>query len=92
MAGRGDPVRQARRRLRDYVRKNERRMDYPTYVSHGWHIGSGTIESACTNVINARPCGTGTRRSAHGADEPARALFKSHRSAWDGGWSRATLT
>lgn len=82
---------EAHRLLSGYVRSNQHRMDYPTYTARGWLIGSGSIESACKNVINARLNGTGMRWSEHGTDElaHARALYKSEPSAWDDYWSRA---
>lgn len=46
------------KRLRDqyretltYFENQVHRMDYPSYVSKGWAIGSGPIEAACKTVI-----------------------------------------
>lgn len=87
---RSPPVQEAHTKLCNYVRKNLHRMDYPSYAARGWQIGSGSIESACKNVINARLNGPGMRWSAHGTNELAhvRALYKSESSAWDDYWSR----
>jgi hypothetical protein len=37
-----------------YFRNNVHRMDYPTYVTNGWSIGSGAVESACKTVVGQR--------------------------------------
>jgi hypothetical protein len=57
-------------------------MDYPTYRSHGWQIGSGPIEAACKTVIGRRLKGTGMRWSPGGADAMShlRALYVSEPS------------
>ena len=36
-------------------------MNYPLFEQLGYEIGSGTIESACKNVIQARLKGPGMR-------------------------------
>lgn len=79
------------RQLCGYLRNNQHRTDYPRYQEQGWHIGSGTIESACKNVVNARLNGTGMRWSEHGTTElcHVRALFKSQPGVWDDYWSRS---
>lgn len=37
-----------------YFQNNRRRMDYPTYRKQGYHIGSGTIESAAKQIGTQR--------------------------------------
>ena len=37
-----------------YFRNQVHRMDYPTYLSKGWQIGTGAVESACKTVVNQR--------------------------------------
>lgn len=93
LSGRADTLQDSRRKLCQYLRNNLHRTDYPRYVARGWHIGSGSIESACKNVINARLDGSGMRWSEHGTDELAhvRALLKSESSAWDDYWSRRAI-
>lgn len=83
-------TRECHRRLCAYLRGNLHRTEYPRYLARGWHIGSGSIESACKNLVNARLCGSGMRWSPHGTDELChlRALHKSERSAWDDAWTR----
>src|SRR5262245_8151025 len=38
----------------NYLRSNQHRMDYPSYVANGWFIGSGSVESACKTVVGQR--------------------------------------
>lgn len=37
-----------------YYTNNRQRMDYPTYRANGYHIGSGTIESAIKQIATQR--------------------------------------
>lgn len=37
-------LREAHRELCGYLRSNQHRTSYPTYLAHGWEIGSGEIE------------------------------------------------
>jgi len=45
-----DPVQKAV----TYYTNNRHRMDYPTYRANGYHIGSGTIESAVKQIASQR--------------------------------------
>jgi hypothetical protein len=45
----------------DYLRKREALMRYPVFRQQGWPIGSGMVESANKNVVEARLKGTGMR-------------------------------
>jgi hypothetical protein len=73
-----------------YFENQVHRMDYPTYLSKGWQIGSGPVESACKTVIGERMKGGGMRWGADGADamSHARALFCSADNHWAAFWSR----
>lgn len=51
----------------NYFRVNEKRMDYRQYRTQGLPIGSGTVESACKNVVGARLKGSGMIWSLPGA-------------------------
>jgi hypothetical protein len=42
-----------------YLEKRESQMLYPAFSQHGWPIGSGMVESANKNVVEARLKGTG---------------------------------
>ena len=78
-------------KLLNYLRNNLGRMDYPTYLKHGWQIGSGAIESACKTVVNQRLCLGGMRWGEDGSDGVAhlRALYRSDADQWDGFWAAA---
>ena len=43
----------------DYLHKREAMMQYPQFRRDGWPIGSGMVESANKNVVEARLKGTG---------------------------------
>jgi len=45
--------------LRDYLRKNEGRLNYSGRLSAGRSIGSGLIEGACKNLVGRRLKQTG---------------------------------
>ena len=49
------------RQLLGYLRNNQHRMDYPTYISNGWQIGSGMVEAACKTVVCQRLKESGMR-------------------------------
>lgn len=50
-----------------YLFHNRRRMDYAHYRKLGLPIGSGTVESACKTVVQARMKQAGMRWSRSGA-------------------------
>jgi hypothetical protein len=83
-------ARQARAEAEQYVRNNEHRMDYPYYLSQGWQIGSGPIESACKTVVGQRLKLAGMRWREYGTDNVChlRALFKSEKHQWHAFWER----
>ncbi len=58
-----EPVRQAI----GYLFRNRHRMDYASFRQQGFPIGSGTIESACKTVVQARMKQAGMRWSRNGA-------------------------
>jgi hypothetical protein len=78
-AGRGDAVDDAM----SYYQNQRQRMDYPTYRARGLQIGSGTIESACKQLVSARLKLAGMIWSTAGAEAVAvvRAWLRSER--WD---------
>jgi hypothetical protein len=75
-----------------YLRNHVARMDYPTYRSKGWLIGSGSVESACKTVVAQRLKLAGMRWREPGTDSVChlRALYKSERSQWRLFWQRNT--
>jgi len=42
------------KKAKTYFTNNRHRMDYPTYRAKGYQIGSGTIESACKQIVTQR--------------------------------------
>jgi hypothetical protein len=56
----------------DYLRKRETLMQYPAFRDQGWPIGSGMVESANKNVVEARRVGN---RDALGA-QPCQSLAR----------------
>jgi hypothetical protein len=83
-----ESVRRAHGEVVGYFENQVHRMDYPTYVSKGWAIGSGPVEAACKTVIGKRMKGGGMRWGEAGADEMShlRALFASGDKQWDAYW------
>jgi hypothetical protein len=71
-----------------YFRNQAHRMDYPTYESQGWSIGSGAVESGCKTVVGRRLKGTGMRWSEGGSHAlcHVRALYRGESSEWRGFW------
>jgi hypothetical protein len=67
------------------------RMNYPEYLRRGWQIGSGSVESACKNVLNHRLSMGGMRWGEAGGDAVAhlRALVCSDADQWDAYWTLA---
>jgi hypothetical protein len=55
-----------------YYRRNRERMRYDTYLANGWPIASGSVESACKNLIRDRFERSGMRWTP----ETAEALLK----------------
>jgi hypothetical protein len=73
-----------------YFTNQSHRMDYPSYVSKGWQIGSGPVESACKTVVGQRLKGSGMRWAGPGSDGVChlRALFLSEEGQWEAFWAR----
>lgn len=86
-----ESVRKVHAEVVGYFENHVDRMDYPTYRSKGWAIGSGPIESACKTVIGKRMKNGGMRWGEDGADEMChlRALFSSGEDQWDAYWHPA---
>ena len=78
-------VKEAHRVLLVYFGNQVHRMDYPSYRSKGWLIGSGPVEAACKQVVGQRMKGSGMRWGEEGADAVChlRALFRSEKTQWD---------
>ena len=76
--------------LLGYLRNNLHRMDYPRYVSRGWQIGSGKVESACKTVVCRRmkEGGMRWREPATTALAQLRALHRSEIRLWNNFWTQ----
>lgn len=64
-----------------YYREHHSRMDYASYRARGLQIGSGSVESACKQLVSARLKQAGMIWNAEGAEAVAmvRAWLKSER-------------
>jgi Uncharacterised protein family (UPF0236) len=51
----------------NYFSHHASRMDYASYLSRGFHIGSGLAESSCKRLVTARLKGSGMHWSEEGA-------------------------
>lgn len=83
-------VKQAYQEALTYFSNHKERMDYPYYLSQGWQIGSGPVESGCKTVVSQRMKLAGMRWREYGTDGVChlRALFKSDKGQWDAFWER----
>jgi hypothetical protein len=88
LSGHPDAVGQVHRQQLTYFRNHWRRMDYPRYVTRGWQIGSGPVESACKTVVGNRLKGGGMRWGSDGTDAVChlRAVYLSDPACWDSLW------
>ena len=88
VSGRSESVREACRATTTYFRNHHHKMEYPAYLTRGWQIGSGPVESACKTVVGNRLCGGGMRWGSPGSNAVChlRALLLSERSQWAAFW------
>lgn len=82
--GKGGAVREKLREVLVYLENQRHRTDYPRYLSQGWQIGSGPVESGCKRVVGGRLKGGGMRWGEDGADGMChlRALLLSEPQQW----------
>lgn len=77
----------------NYFSKNKRRMHYAELRDEHYHIGSGSVESACKRIVGARLKGAGTlcvwSRDGARAMAHLRAAMLSYDS-WDAFWHSYT--
>ena len=68
-----------------YFRNNADRMQYDRFREQGYMIGSGTIESACKQIISHRLRCSGAQWTVDGAraTAKARAAWLSHNNDWE---------
>ena len=79
----------AKKVLERYLKDNEYRMQYPTYILQGYMIGSGAIEFAHKTVIQRRMKLSGQRWSLKGAKNMLNLRCVALSGHWD--WGRTTL-
>jgi hypothetical protein len=60
-----------------YYKNNQKRMDYALFRKQGYFIGSGSVESACKQIVSLRLKRAGARWTKAGASTVAKA-----RAAW----------
>ena len=65
-----------------YFQKNRKRMDYPAFRAQGYHIGSGTIESAAKQIGTQRMKVPGARWN----EQSARRVAKARAAFLSGQW------
>jgi hypothetical protein len=89
--GRSESALEVYRQVTQYLGNHADRMDYPSYLTAGWQIGSGHIEAACKTVVNERLKRSGMRWGEDGADAVChlRALFKGDAEQWEAFWARS---
>jgi hypothetical protein len=73
-----------------YFRNNAHRMRYQEFREDSCPIGSGTVESACKQLIDARMRGSGMRWSRTGAENMLALRCEYLSNRWDDAW-RLTL-
>jgi hypothetical protein len=68
-----------------YFRNNQHRMQYDRFRKQGYMIGSGTIESACKQIVSQHLCCAGAQWTVQGArlTAKARAAWLSHNDDWE---------
>jgi hypothetical protein len=68
-----------------YFRNNQHRMQYEHFREQGYMIGSGTIESACKQIVSHRLRCSGAQWTVEGAKltAKARAAWLSHNNDWE---------
>lgn len=77
----------AAERLISYYTNNLDRMQYANFRAKGYFIGSGTVESACKQIVSMRLKRSGARWTHQGASLTAKA-----RTAWlSNSWHSVTL-
>lgn len=92
LAGRRGRARKAVNELITYVRSKQQLMDYPTYRSHDWPIGSGMIESTGKQLVGQRLKGPGMHWTEAGALAVTALRATDLNGAWNPFWDSLVLT
>ncbi len=70
-----------------YFTNNKERMRYNEYLEKGYHIGSGTVESACKHVVGQRLKQAGMRWTVEGADAILQLRILRKNGEWHKFWN-----
>lgn len=84
---RGQPIAEKVWHTITYIFHNRRRMDYERYRQEGYPIGSGSVESGCKVVVQARLKQAGMRWSREGAQAMLALRSALLSGRWDDVWS-----
>jgi hypothetical protein len=86
-AGTSANVKSILRREINYFDKHKHRMQYPELRATGYHIGSGSVESACKRIIGARLKQAGMIWTREGAQAVAHLRAAILCNRWDTFWT-----
>jgi hypothetical protein len=75
------------RRAVNFLGRNAERMRYAEFIALGLPIGSGPVESACKNIVNARLKRSGMRWSMEGGQNVLNLRVHLKSDRWEPAWS-----
>jgi len=75
------------RRAVSFLGRNRERMRYAEFIALGLPIGSGPVESACKNIVNARLKRSGMRWSMEGGQNVLNLRVHLKSDRWNATWS-----
>ncbi len=75
------------RRAVNFLGRNAGRMRYVEFIALGLPIGSGPVESACKNIVNARLKRSGMRWSMEGGQNVLNLRVHLKSDRWDPAWA-----
>jgi len=84
-----DETRKLIQQEQQFFHNHKGRMDYPHYRHRGLPIGSGSVESACKNVVGARCKQSGMRWTEQGAQAVLSLRTELLSRRWDQAWELA---
>lgn len=79
--------RRALKELITYICRRFAMCDYPKFIEHGWHIGSGPTEAMC-KVLTYRLKGSGMRWDRAGAEAIMALITLQQSNTWKTYWDR----
>ena len=75
------------RRAVNFLGRNRERMRYAEFIALGLPIGSGPVEAACKNIVNARLKRSGMRWSMKGGQNVLNLRVHLKSDRWDAAWA-----